>query len=230
MPTPTETPPSRAPLPPFVVEAIDGGFRLTCPTLGFAVEAERLQDGYDAIEELTEGATPAPLLAAPDQFRWGRWLKVRRAKAPTSVAETEPSLGNRGITGRAFESRSPAYRSGNGVRNVAAVVFLGMLLVAAVPAVRLLNDLAAIVQDLRAVTSTVANAGNAPGGATRAASSTLGRAADTIRLLTPERQDEMAEDIAVIAEKLAPLAAEVCPLLSELGLAGECRGARQPTD
>lgn len=195
----------RQPLPySITVKRRGEGFRLGIPELELECDAADLGQGYQRLE------TAAQELMARLRER-GAADDIPPSQPPPD--EGTPSATAAGPAERADEAGETTLGLPGLLRIVAMLVLLASLpgLFAAWSA---LNEVAGIARDIRALTSPVAMLGADPEQAARQFSTTLRRVADTVALVTPEREEQMRRDVRIIVEKLMPLADELRPLFT----------------
>ncbi len=178
------------PLPPVTVESSRHGFKLTCPQLGVTCTASTLEAGYATLQELAADAT----------------------RDDTALVGAIPTMDVRG------GKKSSRPRRGEKSSTLFRFAIAASLLPVVVMTLSILNDVRAIVRDLREFTLSTSNFADDMPRLARLGSIGLARLAETVDKLTPERQEEMRINLEKISLKLAPAAQGLRPLFEAVGM------------
>jgi hypothetical protein len=190
------------PLPPVTIHPIKGGFRLACPVLGVTCTAPSLEAGYAALQELAAETQQGDELMSDT----------------TSRDDQLDGTGQR-ATRTFISSRAIGPEKGGGYSALFRIVVAAMLLPLVVMALAILNDVRETIGNLRQFSTSMADLADDTPRMARSGTLALMHLADTVDKLTPERQEQLRNDLERISVKLAPVAQGLRPLFEAMGLA-----------
>lgn len=190
------------PLPPVTIHSIKGGFRLTCPDLGVTCTAPSLEAGYAALQELAaetqQGDESMPDAHSQDDRLDG----ARQAATPRFIFSHAREPQGAGKSFALFR--------------IAVAV---MLIPLVVMSLAILNDVRVAVGSFRELSTSMTDVADDTPRLARSGTLALRHLADTVDQLTPERQEQLRNDLERISVKLAPVAQGLRPLFEAMGLA-----------